>query len=63
IREGMEDIYEKMLDLIASLPVENVKLIIIEHMSGLEIPQQIATFSKRKSKKFGNTTLTYLNVE
>ncbi|MDD2906213.1 MAG: 16S rRNA (guanine(966)-N(2))-methyltransferase RsmD, partial [Sulfurimonas sp.] len=42
IREGMEDIYEKMLDLIASLPVENVKLIIIEHMSGLEIPQQIA---------------------
>ncbi|MGB3962193.1 MAG: 16S rRNA (guanine(966)-N(2))-methyltransferase RsmD [Sulfurimonas sp.] len=63
IREGMEDIYEKMLDLIASLPVENVKLIIIEHMSGLEIPQQIAAFSKRKSKKFGNTTLTYLNAE
>ena len=63
IREGMEDIYEKMLDLIASLPVENVKLIIIEHMSGLEIPEQIAMFSKRKSKKFGNTTLTYLNAE
>ncbi|DAB31076.1 MAG TPA: 16S rRNA (guanine(966)-N(2))-methyltransferase RsmD [Sulfurimonas sp. UBA12504] len=63
IREGMEDIYEKMIDLIASLPVANVKLIIIEHMSGLEIPEQIAMFSKRKSKKFGNTTLTYLNAE
>ncbi|MDD2789955.1 MAG: 16S rRNA (guanine(966)-N(2))-methyltransferase RsmD [Sulfurimonas sp.] len=63
IREGMEDIYEKMIDLIASLPQDCVKLIIIEHMSGLEIPDQIAAFTKRKSKKFGNTSLTYLTIE
>ncbi len=63
IREGMEDIYEKMMELIASLPEENVKLIIIEHMTGLEIPEIIGSFTKKKSKKFGNTSLTYLNAE
>ncbi len=61
IREGMEDIYEKTIKLIASLPKERVKLIIIEHMTGLEIPHAIAQFEVIKSKKFGNTSLTYLN--
>lgn len=61
IREGMEDIYEKMMALIASLPTECVKLIIIEHMTGLEIPEKIGKFSQIKFKKFGNTSLTYLS--
>lgn len=59
VREGMEDIYDKMITLIESLPEEVVKLIIIEHMTGLEIPEKIASFTKIKSKKFGNTSLTY----
>ncbi len=63
IREGMEDIYDKMILLISKLPLECVKLIIIEHMTGLEIPETIGVFSKQKSKKFGNTTLTYFNAE
>ena len=63
IREGMEDIYDKMMNLISSLPEEVVKLIIIEHMSGLEIPDTLGAYSIKKSKKFGNTTLTYLNAE
>ena len=62
IREGMEDIYDNMLKLIASLPPKNVKLIIIEHMTGLELPEQIGEFKTKKSKKFGNTSLTYLHV-
>lgn len=60
IREGMEDIYDKTIALIASLPQDVVRLIIIEHMTGLEIPNVIGSFEKIKSKKFGNTTLTYL---
>ncbi len=60
IREGMEDIYNKMIELIASLPKEHVEMIIIEHMSGLEIPEKVGAFQTKKSKKFGNTTLTYL---
>ena len=63
IREGMEDIYDKMIAMIASIPKDVVKLIIIEHMTGLEIPENIGVYSKKKSKKFGNTTLTYLDIE
>jgi 16S rRNA (guanine(966)-N(2))-methyltransferase RsmD len=62
IREGMQEIYEKMMKLIALLPEEIVKLIIVEHMTGLEIPKNIGDFKIVKSKKFGNTTLTYLNT-
>ena len=59
IRDGMEDIYEKMIKLIISLPNEVVKMIIIEHMTGLEIPENIGVFKLKKSKKFGNTSLSY----
>ena len=60
IREGMEDIYENMIDLIKSLPKENVKLIIVEHMTALEIPKAIGAFKIKKTKKFGKTSLTYM---
>lgn len=63
IREGMEDIYDKTMKLIASLPKEVVKMIIIEHMTGLEIDETLGSFRITKTKKFGNTTLTYLNSE
>lgn len=59
-REGMEDIYDNMIKMIASIPPELTELIIIEHMTGLEIPETIGSFTKKKSKKFGNTSLTYL---
>jgi len=63
IREGMEDIYDNTLELIRKLPQENVRMIIIEHMSGLELPDKLGPYSMKKSKKFGNTTLTYFTVE
>jgi len=63
IREGMEDIYDKTMALIAALPVESVRMIIIEHMTGLAIPQNLGPYSIKKSKKFGNTSLTYLTAE
>ncbi len=63
IREGHEAIYTKMIDLIEKLPEDVVKLIIIEHMTGLELPDAIGPFSKMKSKKFGKTSLTYFTTE
>ncbi len=59
IREGMEDIYDKTMNLIASLPSEVVNIIIVEHMTGLELEETLGSYTKKKSKKFGNTTLTY----
>ncbi|MBD3797222.1 MAG: RsmD family RNA methyltransferase, partial [Campylobacterales bacterium] len=59
-REGMEDIYDKTIHLIENLPREVVRMIIIEHMSTLEIPESIGIYTTKKTKKFGKTSLTYL---
>jgi len=63
IREGHEDIYRKMLALIENLPQEVVRLIIIEHMTGLELPESIGAFDKQKTKKFGKTSLSYFSAD
>ena len=62
IREGHEDIYLKMIKLIENLPEEIVKLVIVEHMTGLELPDKMGAFSQKKSKKFGKTSLSYYGV-
>lgn len=62
-REGMEAIYDKMIDLIAKLDIDIVKLIIVEHMTALEIPASIENFTKTKTKKFGKTSLSYYKYE
>jgi 16S rRNA (guanine(966)-N(2))-methyltransferase RsmD len=58
-REGMEDIYNNMIDLIAAIPVEMIELVTIEHMTGLELPESIGSLKKKKTKKFGKTSLTH----
>ncbi len=63
IREGHEDIYLKMISLIEQLPSDVVNMIIIEHMTGLELPETIGAFSRTKSKKFGKTSLSYYQEE
>jgi 16S rRNA (guanine(966)-N(2))-methyltransferase RsmD len=59
IREGHEDIYDKTMQLIRDLPGAVVKMIVIEHMTGLELPETLGIYAKGKSKKFGKTSLTY----
>lgn len=61
-REGFEDIYDKTIELIAKLPKEVVRLVTIEHMTGLELPEKIGPYEKKKSKKFGKTSLTYYDI-
>lgn len=63
IREGMEDIYDKMIAMVATIPKELARAIIMEHMTTLVLPETIGAFTKTKSKKFGNTSLTYYKHE
>ena len=58
IREGFEDIYNKIINLIESIPKELVKMVIIEHHSDIKF-ETINNFEKLKTKKFGKTSLTY----
>ena len=59
IREGHEDIYDRMITLIARLPRENVRLITVEHMTALELPDVLGPYVLQKRKKFGKTSLSY----
>jgi len=59
IREGMEDIYDKTLALIASIEPTICEMVIIEHMSQLELPNEIGKLKLLKRKKFGKSSLSY----
>jgi 16S rRNA (guanine(966)-N(2))-methyltransferase RsmD len=59
IREGNEEIYNKVIDTIERLPRINVEKIIIEHQTGIDFPESIGKYNKIKSKRFGKSTVTY----
>ncbi len=59
IREGMEGIYEKTFSLIEKTSKNLVQMIVLEHLSKIDIPDRIGEFEKIKSRKFGKTTLSY----
>jgi 16S rRNA (guanine(966)-N(2))-methyltransferase RsmD len=59
IREGYEDIYEKVQNLIKQLPKMNVEKILIEHQSDYEFPEYLGKYKKIKTKKFGKSAVTF----
>ena len=58
-REGMEDIYDKTINLIESIEPLKCEKVIIEHLTSIEMPETIGVFKKEKYKKFGRSGLTY----
>ncbi|MBE0491077.1 MAG: 16S rRNA (guanine(966)-N(2))-methyltransferase RsmD [Sulfurospirillum sp.] len=59
IRENFENVYEKLAQLIAKFSREKVHMFIIEHMSDFQVPKQIASFTCKKTRKFGKSSLSY----
>ena len=59
IREGYEDIYEKVANLIKTLPKMNVEKILIEHQSNYEFPEFLGKYKKIKTKKFGKSSVSF----
>jgi len=59
IREGMEEIYERTLELVARIRPESCKMAIIEHMSSLDLPEEIGKLKLVRKKRFGKSTLSY----
>lgn len=60
-REGMDDIYEKSFHMIENIEADNIFMIIIEHVSKLEVPQTLGKFSLDKTRKFGKSSLSYFS--
>ncbi len=58
-RDGMDDIYDKTITLIESIEKEVAEMVIVEHMSNLDMPKSIGNFTQSKRKKFGRSTMSY----
>ena len=58
-RDGMENIYDRSFEMIKNIENENVSLICMEHVTSLEVPENLGLFTMIKSKKFGKSTLSY----
>ena len=58
-RDGMDDVYDKTLELIAKIDASKCMMAIVEHMSQLEMPKEIGELEQVKRKKFGRSTMTY----
>jgi 16S rRNA (guanine(966)-N(2))-methyltransferase RsmD len=63
IREGMSGIYDRVIALIENTPKEKVIMIVVEHMTKMDMPERIGPFRKKKFKKFGRSALSYYIVE
>jgi 16S rRNA (guanine(966)-N(2))-methyltransferase RsmD len=59
IRDGMNGIYEKTMELFASLPKSKVKLAAFEHISSFKMPKCIKEFELLRSKTFGNSSISF----
>jgi len=59
IREGYEDIYEQVENLIKKMPKINVEKILIEHQSNYKFPEIVGKYKKIKTKKFGKSSVTF----
>ncbi len=63
IRDGMEDIYDKCINLIAKIKDPFVSMVIVEHMTDIELPDKIEKLKRFKYKKFGKSALSYYRLE
>ncbi|MRI58910.1 MAG: 16S rRNA (guanine(966)-N(2))-methyltransferase RsmD [Epsilonproteobacteria bacterium] len=59
IREGYEDIYDKVALTIKKLPKEVVEAVIIEHMSSYDFGKELGPFKLFKKRKYGKSTLSF----
>ena len=63
IREGHEEIYDRVIETIGGVDPAVVHAIVVEHMSKVDFPEKIGPFTRTKRKKFGKSTLSYYAPE
>ncbi|HHH51383.1 MAG TPA: 16S rRNA (guanine(966)-N(2))-methyltransferase RsmD [Campylobacterales bacterium] len=58
-RNGMDDVYDKTIALIEKIDSSSCEMVIVEHMTKLDMPKEIGALEQIKRKKFGRSTMTY----
>ncbi len=62
-RDGMDEIYDKTIKLIESIDIDSCEMVIVEHMTNLDMPKKIGDLEFFKRKKFGRSTISYFKPE
>ena len=55
----MDDIYDKTIALIESIEANVCEMVVVEHMTNLDMPENIGSLDFIKRKKFGRSTMSY----
>lgn len=55
----MDDIYENSFEIVRNIKNENIYMITFEHVTSLEMPEELGLFKLKKTKKFGKSSLSY----
>ena len=58
-RKGMQGLEQKCLDFIGTLENAYIFLIAFEHISAINLPQNLGKYAKIRAKKFGKSTISY----
>jgi len=58
-RDGMDEIYEKTIALIENIEADVCEMVTVEHMTNLDMPQEVGVLELTKRKKFGRSTMSY----
>ena len=58
-RDGMDDVYDKTIALIEKIDPAKTMMVVVEHMTQLDMPKTIGGLEQVKRKKFGRSTMTY----
>lgn len=59
IRDGMDEIYDDSIKLIESIDIDICEMVTVEHMTSMDLPQEIGKLMLKKKTKFGRSTLSY----
>ncbi len=59
IRDGMSDVYDKTIALIEKIDTSMCEMVIVEHITKLDMPKEIGELKQIKRKKFGRSSMTY----
>ena len=62
-RDGMDDIYDKTIELIESIEPEVCEMVAVEHMTNLDMPKNIGKLTLIKRKKFGRSSMSYYSKD
>jgi len=58
-RDGMDDIYDKTIELIQTIESDICEMVIIEHITSFDMPKNIDNLELIKRKKFGRSSMSY----